>query len=361
MKKEVTDILISGWQPEDEERHKRWLLINHPVGMPTADDFMLVDDVVPAPPPGKLLVRGLYLSVDPFQRLILNSTPRNAEIVPLYGVMMGDVVGEVLKSNHSDFKDGDLVNGILGWQNYAITDGKGHYIHNRAGLRIVDESLGPISTAASVLGRPGMTAYFSVLRECLPKPGDVMVVSTAAGAVGHLAGQIAKIMGATVVGITSTESKIKFIESLGFDDAINYKEVNDLSSAVARKCPNGVDIFYDNVGGPMAEAVMKNMNDGWRASYVGVTQNYNDVDENGQPWKWQMDKPMFIVHDYVEEYEEGRRHMSNWIKEGKLKYRDDIVDGIENAPDAFFGLFEGTNIGKRLVRLNDKRLNGTKA
>ena len=184
---------------------------------------MLVEDVIPVPPPGKLLVRSLYLSVDPFQRLLLNATPRNAEVVPLYGVMLGDVVGEVVKSNHPEFKDGDVVNGVLGWQNYAITDGKGHYIHNRAGLWVVDESLGPLHTAASVLGRPGMTAYFSVTRECLPKPGDViMVVSTAAGAVGHLAGQIGKIMGATVIGITSTPEKIKFIEDLGFDDAINY-------------------------------------------------------------------------------------------------------------------------------------------
>ena len=361
MKKEVSEELITGWQPETIETHTRWLLVNHPLGMPALDDFMMVEDVIPAPPPNKLLVRGLYLSVDPFQRLILNSTSRNAEIVPLYGVMMGDVVGEVVKSNHPDFKDGDVVNGILGWQNYAITDGTGHYIHNRAGLRVVDESLGPLNTAASVLGRPGMTAYFSVMRECLPKPGDVMVVSTAAGAVGHLAGQIGKIMGATVIGITSTADKIKFIEDLGYDDAINYKEVNDLSSAVQRVCPKGVDIFYDNVGGPMAEAVMINMNDGWRATYVGVTHNYNEVDENGQPWKWKMDKPMFIVHDYVAEYEDGRRQMSEWIKDGKLKYQDDIVDGIENAPEAFIGLFAGTNTGKRLVRMNQKRLNGEAA
>lgn len=361
MKKAVTDAITKGWQPEANETHQRLVLANHPVGMPTVDDFMMVEDVIPAPPPGKLLVRSLYLSVDPFQRLVLNATPRNVELVPLYGVMMGDIVGEVVKSHHPDFKDGDVVNGVLGWQNYALTDGTGHYIHNRSGLRVVDESLGPLNTAASVLGRPGMTAYFAVIRECLPKPGDVMVVSTAAGAVGHLAGQIGKIMGATVIGITSTAEKIKFIEDLGFDDAINYKETNDLASTVARVCPNGVDIFYDNVGGPMADAVMKNMNDGWRASYVGVTQNYNEVDENGEPWKWQMDKPMFIVHDYVDEYDEARTQMSQWLKEGKLQYRDDIVDGLENAPDAFIGLFAGTNIGKRLVRVNEKRLNGEAA
>ena len=266
-----------------------------------------------------------------------------------------------MRSNNPNFNDGDLVNGVLGWQNYAITDTMGHYIHNRAGLRIVDESLGPIHTAASVLGRPGMTAYFSVLRECFPRKGDTMVVSTAAGAVGHLAGQIGKIMGANVVGITSTPEKVKFIEELGFDDAINYKEVNNLASAVMRACPKGVDIFYDNVGGKMAESVLKNLNTEGRVSHVGVTQHYNQLDNNGKPWQWKMDKPMFIVHDYVKEYENARRQISQWLKDGRLKYRDDIIDGLEQAPDAFIGLFSGENIGKRLVRINKERLDGQKA
>ena len=188
-----------------------------------------------------------------------------------------------------------------------------------------------------------------------------MVVSTAAGAVGHLAGQIGKIMGANVVGITSTPEKVKFIEELGFDDAINYKEVNNLASAVMRACPKGVDIFYDNVGGKMAESVLKNLNTEGRVSHVGVTQHYNQLDNNGKPWQWKMDKPMFIVHDYVKEYENARRQISQWLKDGRLKYRDDIIDGLEQAPDAFIGLFSGENIGKRLVRINKERLDGQKA
>ena len=362
MKKEVSDVIVTGWQPETVETHKRWLLVNHPIGTPTTDDFKLVEDVVPAPAPGQLLVRSLYLSVDPFQRLVMNATPRNVEVVPLYGVMLGDIVGEVVKSHHPDFKDGDVVNGVLGWQNYALTRGIGHYIHNRSGLRVVDESLGPLNTAASVLGRPGMTAYFSVMLECKPKPGDVMVVSTAAGAVGHLAGQIGKIHGATVIGITSSDEKIRFItEEMGFDAGINYKQVNDMSAAIKRACPKGVDIYYDNVGGPMAEAVLSQLNPGGRASYVGSTDQYNTLEDDGSPWTWKMDKPMFIIHDYVEQYDEGRKAMSAWMKDGKLKYRDDIVDGLENAPEAFVGLFQGTNMGKRLVRLNETRLNGEPA
>lgn len=359
MKKVVSDVIVKGWQPETEETHKRWLLAKHPDGTPKVDDFMMVEDVVPAPAPGQLLVRNLYLSVDPFQRLVMNATPRNVEVVPLYGVMLGDVVGEVVKSHHPDFKDGDVVNGVLGWQNYALTRGGGHYIHNRSGLRVVDETLGPLNTAASVLGRPGMTAYFSMILECKPKPGDVMVVTTAAGAVGHLAGQIGKIHGATVIGITSSEEKIRFItEEMGFDAGINYKEVNDIAAAVKRECPKGVDIYYDNVGGPMAEAILSQLNPGGRVSYVGSTEQYNTFEEDGSPWTWKMDKPMFIIHDYVERYDEGRKAMSEWIKDGKLKYRDDIVDGLENAADAFIGLFQGTNVGKRLVRVNEIRLTG---
>ena len=150
MKKVVSDVIVKGWQPETEETHKRWLLAKHPDGTPKVDDFMMVEDVVPAPAPGQLLVRNLYLSVDPFQRLVMNATPRNVEVVPLYGVMLGDVVGEVVKSHHPDFKDGDVVNGVLGWQNYALTRGGGHYIHNRSGLRVVDETLGPLNTATSI-------------------------------------------------------------------------------------------------------------------------------------------------------------------------------------------------------------------
>lgn len=359
MSKAVTDVLKTGWQPEANETHQRWVLANHPIGTPTVDDFKFVEDVIPAPAPGQVLVRSLYLSVDPFQRLVMNATPRNVEVVPLYGVMLGDIVGEVVKSHHPNFKDGNVVNGVLGWQNYALTDGTGHYIHNRSGLRVVDESLGPLNTAASVLGRPGMTAYFSVMRECQPKPGDVMVVSTAAGAVGHLAGQLGKIHGATVIGITSSDAKIKFItEEMGFDAGINYKAVNDMSAAIKRACPNGVDIYYDNVGGPMAEAVLNQLNPGGRVSYVGATDQYNTLENDGSPWTWKMDKPMFIVHDYVDEYDQGRAAMSAWIKDGKLKYQDDIVEGLENAPSAFVGLFQGSNIGKRLVRITDTRLDG---
>ncbi|MSO65840.1 MAG: NADP-dependent oxidoreductase [Alphaproteobacteria bacterium] len=339
------------------ERHRRWLVARRPVGMPKVEDFLYVEDLVPQPPPGKMLVRCIWLSLDPFQRTAINPSPRAVEIVPLYGVMIGDIVGEVVLSNHPKFRAGDIINEILGWQNYAISEGRGHYIHNPSGARKVDPSLGPISTACGVLGRSGLTAYFSVLRELKPRAGETMVVSSAAGAVGSIAGQIGKIMGCRVIGLTSTDRKCEhLVRDLGFDEAINYKAVNDLHAAVRRAAPKGVDLYYENVGGPIGEAVMGQLSPGARITIVGLMHHYNEVDEQGRPWvwpylNWGYKQPPFIIHDYDNEEEDGLRVLSAWIKEGRLKYREDVVDGLENAPRAWIDLLNGGNTGKRIVRI----------
>ena len=351
MEKEVSEVLKQVSPIPASERHRRWLLKRHPIGDPSADDFLFVEDVVPMPPPGKMLVRCIWLSLDPFQRLTWNATPRNAEIVPLYGTLLGDIVGEVMLSNHPDFKKGDIVNEVLGWQNYALSDGRGHYIHNRAGARKVDPNLGPISTACGVLGRTGLTAYFSIARDLMPKPGETMVISTAAGAVGSLAVQIAKIMGARVVGLTSTDEKCAWIRDLGCDETINYKAVNNLGTAIARAAPDGVDMYYDNVGGPIAEAALGNMNAGGRVTRVGVSANYSHVNDDGTPWTWPGNQPMFIIHDYVREYPAGLAQLSAWIKDGNLTYREDVIDGLENAVDGWLDMMTGGNRGKRIVRI----------
>jgi len=357
----VTDILFKPI-PVNEidlatERHRRWLLKRRPVGMPSLDDFMLVEDLVPQPRPGRMLVRCIYLSLDPFQRTAINPNPRAVDMVPLYGVMLGDVVGEVVSSTLPGFEPGDIVNELLGWQNYATSDGQGHYIHNPSGARKVDPALGPISTAVGILGRSGLTAYFSVLRELKPRAGETMVVSSAGGAVGSIAGCIGKLMGCRVVGLTGTDAKVKFItEELGFDAGINYKQVNDLGAAVRRAAPKGVDMYYENVGGPIGEAVMKELNPGGRITIVGLMHHYNEVDENGEPWKWPYldwgyDQAPFVIHDYAKEEPEGLAQLSAWIKDGKLPYREDVVDGLENAPAAWIDLLQGGNLGKRIVRI----------
>ncbi|MBM3505499.1 MAG: NADP-dependent oxidoreductase [Alphaproteobacteria bacterium] len=356
MDKEISQIHVAQADvrlPADE-RHRRWLLIRHPVGLPTLDDFLFVEDILPLPPPGKFLVRVVYLSIDPKQRLLMNATHRFVELVPLHGPMFGNAVGEVMISNHPEFRRGDIVTDIFGWQSHAVADGKGHYSSNPYGTRKVDPALGPISTAIGVLGSGGLTAYFSVLRELKPRAGETMVVSSAAGNVGLIAGQIGKIFGCRVIGLTSTDHKCETIlRDFGYDEAINYRTTNDLAAAIRRIAPKGVDMYYDNVGGRIAEAVSQTLNPGARVTLVGVIEHYNSVVGEGKPWNWPFAKTMsyFIVHDYHREYQVGLRDLSNWIKQGKLKYREDVVEGLENAPAALLDLFAGGNIGKRIVRV----------
>ena len=354
---DVSRLLVRTSPIAPTERHRRWIVAKRPVGMPTLENFLFVEDLVPAPPPGKMLVRCIYLSLDPFQRTAINPAPRGVEAVPLFGTMLGDVVGEVVVSNHPDFKQGDIVNDFLGWQNYAVSDGRGHYIHNPSGARKVDPSLAPISTAIGVLGRTGLTAYFSVLRELRPQAGQTMVVSSAAGGVGTIAGQIGKIFGCRVIGLASTDRKIDFItRELGFDAGINYKSTNDLGGALRKVAPKGVDMYYDNVGGPIAETVLKQLKPDGRLTIVGLMHHYNEVDDDGKPWSWpflnwKYPQPPFIIHDYHAEEPAGILELARWIKEGKLKFPQDVVEGLENAPAAWIDLLKGGNIGKRIVRI----------
>ena len=339
--------------PSDEP-HRRWLLARRPVGPPSLDDFLYVEDMLPLPPPGKFLVRVLWISIDPKQRLLMNATPRFVELVPLYGPMFGNALGEVMISNHPDYEPGDIVVDLFGWQSHAVADGKGHYSSNPYGTRKIDPSLGPISTSLGVLGSGGLTAYFSVLRELKPRPGETMVVSSAAGNVGLVAGQIGKIHGCRVIGLTSTDEKCAAIVSgFGYDDAINYRSTEDLAAAIGKLAPRGVDMYYDNVGGPIAASVAKTLNAGSRVTRVGVITDYNQVDESGRPWEWPFSDTMsyFIVHDYYREFDGAVRELAAWIKEGKLRWREDVVEGLENAPAALLDIFDGGNIGKRLVRV----------
>jgi NADPH-dependent curcumin reductase CurA len=205
-----------------------------------------------------------------------------------------------------------------------------------------------------VLGSGGLTAYFSVIRELKPRPGETVVVSSAAGNVGLIAGQIAKIHGARVIGLTSSDRKCgAIVQEFGYDDAINYRTAGDLAAAIRKRAPKGVDMYYDNVGGDIAAAVSRTLNSGARVTLVGVTDNYGHVGAGGKPWTWPQKDTMsyFIVHDYHREFDPALRQLSAWIKEGKLRYREDVVEGLENAPQALVDLFAGGNLGKRIVRV----------
>jgi hypothetical protein len=265
--------------------------------------------------------------------------------------MVGGAVARVVESRSPLFSPGDIVEGRFGWQSYAISNG--------IGVRKVDESLAPVQTAVGVLGMPGLTAYFGFLDVCDPKPGDTVVVSAASGAVGQIVGQIAKIMGCKVVGTAGSEAKVKFIvDELGFDYAINYK-TTDVGQSLDELCPEGIDVYFDNVGGLVTDAVMDRINTGARIAICGQISQYNLKTPDMAPrnlgllTRSQAKMEGFLVFAYESRYEEGITRMASWIKEGKLKYKEDVVVGLKNAPRAFIGMLNGENFGKTLIKISE--------
>jgi hypothetical protein len=326
-------------------------LAARPSGMPKESDFALVEAPMPTPAEGEALVKILWLSVDPYMRPRMARTGSYAEPVKIGGVMVGGAVGQVIESRSPALARGDYVEGMLGWQEYAAAPAQQ--------LRKLDPALAPVSTALGVLGMPGMTAYFGLLEICDPKPCETVVVSGAAGAVGSLVGQIAKIKGARVVGIAGSDEKVSWlVDELGFDGAFNYKTAKSYYRKLVELCPKGVDVYFDNVGGPITDAVIRLINDGARISVCGQISQYNsDKIEMGPRWLGQVlikqaKVEGFLVFKWADRYPEAMAQMAQWIKEGKLKYREQFTEGLESAPRAFIGMLQGENIGKQLVRVS---------
>lgn len=314
-------------------------------------DFQLAYSQVPSPTSDEVLVRSAYLSLDPYMRGRMNEVPSYARSVAIGEVMIGGAVGFVMESNDPEFQAGDAVEAMLGWQEYGVCRGRD--------LRKVD-SRAPISTALGVLGMPGLTAYFGLLDICDPQPGETVVVSGAAGAVGMLVGQIAKFKGCRVVGITGSEMKISWLlGELGFDAAINYNTSLDLDARFDEVCPEGIDVYFDNVGGAITDAVLQRINIGARIAACGQISQYNlERPEMGPRWLGQLIVKQakvqgFMVSRFSERFSEGREQMAAWLKQGRLKYREDIAQGIEAAPQAFIGMLHGKNQGKQLVQLSE--------
>lgn len=332
-------------------KNRRITLAARPSGYPKEGDFKLIESPVEDLRDGEVLVRTLYLSVDPYMRGRMNDVKSYAEPVKIGEVMGGGVVGKVAESRNPLFKEGDIVEALLGWQDYARTDGKG--------LRKIDPALAPISTALGVLGMPGLTAYFGLLDICHPQPGETVVVSGAAGAVGMLVGQIAKIKGCRVVGIAGSDEKINYLmDELGLDAAFNYKTTADYFERLKALCPRGIDVYFDNVGGEITDAVFRLINTKARISICGQISQYNvEKPELGPRLLLAMllirqaRAEGFLVFQFADRYPEGIRQMAEWIRAGKLKYKEDIVDGLENTPRAFIGMLKGDNLGKRLVKV----------
>jgi NADPH:quinone reductase len=327
-------------------------LASRPVGFPKVEDFHLVYSPLPSPAAGEVLVRSVYLSLDPYMRGQMNDAESYARPIAIGEVMPGRAVASVLKSDDSEFKAGDAVEGMLGWQEYAVTQARA--------LRKIDSSLAPLSTALGVLGMPGLTAFFGLLDICDPQRGETVVVSGAAGAVGMLAGQIAKIKGCRVVGVAGSDAKISWLlEELGFDGAFNYRTVADCYTKLKELCPAGIDVYFDNVGGVVTDAVMRMINVRARISICGQISQYNlETPEMGPRWLSQLIVKQakvqgFLVSSYAERFPEGLKQLAIWLRQRKLKYREEVAQGIEAAPQAFIGMLQGKNQGKQLVQLSE--------
>ena len=318
--------------------------------MPKPSDFRLVESPLPHAGAGEAVVKALYLSVDPYMRGRMTGKNTYAKGVHPGEVLVGGVVGEVVESSDPRIAQGDIVEGMLGWQEYAVASAKS--------LRKIDPSQGPISTALYVLGMPGLTAYFGLLDVCKPQPGETVVVSGAAGAVGSLAGQIAKIKRCRAIGIAGSDDKIRFItHELGFDGGFNYHSTEDYGVRLKELCPNGIDIYFDNVGGRITDEVIKHINTRARIAVCGQTSQYNaEKPELGPRWLSQLIVKQakvegFLYTQFADRNEEALKQLSAWLRDGKIKYREDVVDGLENAPAAFIGMMQGKNIGKQLVKV----------
>ncbi len=338
---------------ESTATNRQVLLAARPTGYPEITDFETVETPIPTPGPDAFLVRTLYLSLDPYMRHRMSDARSYAPPAPLGEVMIGGIVGEVVVSNRTDWRQGDIVEGRLGWQQYAVSDG--------AGLARVDPSLAPVSTALGVLGMPGLTAYFGLLEVAAPVPGDTVLVSAASGAVGAVVGQIARINGCRVVGIAGGARKIAYLtDELGFDAAIDYKATDDLGAAIAAACPDGVDVYFDNVGGAIADAALDNLARGARVAICGtISQSSLAAPEPGPRVQGKLmtawaSMQAFNVFQFTARHELARARLAGWLGDGRLKYREDVVDGIENAPSAFIGLLRGENLGKRIVKIGDQ-------
>ncbi|WP_436346857.1 NADP-dependent oxidoreductase [Natronorubrum sp. FCH18a] len=332
--------------------NRQWRLANRPTGEPTADDFELTVDPIPEPGPKEVLVRTDYLSVDPYMRGRMRESDSYADPWPVGEPMRGRAVGTVVESNHGTFEAGDTVFGNLYWAEYAVVDG--------TELEPVDTGIAPNSTALHVLGMPGRTAYVGTVDVGRIEPGDTVVVSAAAGAVGSVAGQIARIAGCRVVGITGRDEKADWLtDDLGFDAAINYRTADHLSAAVADACPRGVDCYFENVGGEVSDAVMDRLVDHSRVAVCGKIALYNaeagDDRLRGPRRLHQRTRTRvegFIVSDHADRFDHINARLRRWVEDDRLRYRETVTDGIETASDAFLGLFEGTNVGKQLVRID---------
>ncbi|HVJ40779.1 MAG TPA: NADP-dependent oxidoreductase [Dongiaceae bacterium] len=337
------------------------VLASRPEGEPVPENFRLVSSKLPPLADGQILLQTIWLSLDPYMRGRMSTAKSYSPPVELGSVMVGGAVSRVIASRNSAFAPGEIVQGRTGWQSHPISDG--------TGLVKVDPALGPISTAVGVLGMPGMTAYVGLKNIGQPKPGETLVVAAASGAVGSLVGQIARLQGCRVVGIAGGAEKVAYVrDTLGFDVALDHR-APDFPAQLAAACPKGVDIYWENVGGAVWDAVFPLLNDFARVPVCGLIAHYSEAqygdgapppgpDRSVKLMRAVLAKRLtlrgFVVSDFAVQQPDFLREVSTWLREGRITYKEDIVTGLEKAPEAFIGLLKGRNFGKLLVKVSEE-------
>ena len=327
-------------------------LKSRPIGLPTEENFELVETAVPEPGAGQMLIQNIYMSVDPYMRGRMIDRKSYVPPFQIGEVLSGGNVGRVIQSNHDEFPVGQHVMGMEGWREYYISSGEDQ--------RPVSPALAPIQAYLGALGMPGMTAYFGLLDVGQLKKGDAIFVSGAAGAVGSVACQIAKIKGCRVIGSAGSTTKTRYLsEELGVDGTINYKQVDNLTAELAKHAPDGIDVYFDNVGGDHLEAAIQLMNNHGRVVCCGMISQYNATEPACAPRNLssiigkRLTLQGFIISDFMHRLPEFFNDMGLWATSGQISWQETIVAGIENAPEAFIGLFKGENLGKMLVKIGD--------
>jgi NADPH-dependent curcumin reductase CurA len=335
------------------ESNKQLLLASRPEGMPKPDNFRVAETPIPAPKEGEVLLRILYLSLDPYLRGRMSAAKSYAQSVEIGHVMEGGTVAEIVESRHKDHAKGDIVLSYSGWQTHAVSDGRD--------LRKLDPAAAPVTTALGILGMPGFTAYSGLLTIGRPKPGETVVVAAASGPVGSGVGQIARIKGARAVGIAGGPAKCDFVvKELGFDACLDH-HASDLAERLKEACPKGIDVYFENVGGKVWDAVFPLFNEFARIPVCGLIAQYNATPPYPGPdrlpvaMREVLSRSLtirgFIQREFVDQRKDFYREMGQWIREGRVKYREDIIEGLERAPEGLIGLLQGKNFGKLVVKV----------
>lgn len=349
----AASLAIPSARSSDAEMNRRIVLASRPEGKPGPSNFRLESLPLPGVGKGEMLLETLYLSLDPYMRGRMAAGPNYASGVAIDDVMIGGTVSRVLRSKHPGFKEGQLVTASGGWQEYSLSDG--------SDALPIDSRVKPITYALGVLGMPGLTAYVGLLDIGQPKPGETVVLAASTGAVGSVVGQIAKLKGCRVVGIAGAKEKCRYaVEELGYDACVSHYDA-DMAEQLAAACPDGIDVYFENVGGSSWEAVMPLLNNFARVPVCGLIAHYNQTELPPGPDRMSLLQGMilrrrikmqgFIIPDHRDRIPDFVRDVSTWLAAGKIKYREHVVEGLENAPEAFLGLFSGVNFGKLLVKV----------